>query len=159
MPIVNCRICNTEFYIKPSHQAKGYGKYCSRKCLAKGQLKGKFVECDICSKKVWRAPKDLPKSKSGKYFCSKSCQTQWRNRYFSGIRHPNWKNGEHQEYRNRLIQSNRKSVCVNCGLRDDRILVVHHLDKNRANNKLTNLTWLCLNCHYLIHNHGLEKKI
>lgn len=156
MPIVNCKICNQEFYIKPSHLAHGFGKYCSRRCQTKGQLKGRFVRCNICGKRVWRMPKDLTKSKSGKFFCSKSCQTQWRNRYFSGERHPNWRGGEHQEYRNFLIQSKIKPVCQSCGLKDERILVAHHLDKNRSNNKIQNLVWLCFNCHFLVHKYNKQ---
>lgn len=154
MPYVKCKICSKEFYTKPNFLKKGFGKYCSRKCSSTAIKTGHFVKCDTCNKAIWRTPKDIRSSKSGKYFCSKSCQTLWRNNYFSGIRHPNWKNGEHQEYRKFLIRSGRKICCNNCGINNERILVVHHLDKDRSNNEVDNLIWLCLNCHFLTHNHN-----
>ncbi len=154
MAIVKCQTCSKEFYAKPSHIKLGYCKYCSRKCQAESQKTGKFVLCDTCGKEIWRNQHDLKFSKSKKYFCNKSCQTFWRNKFYSGFRHPNWKNGEHQEYRSFLIRSGVKRICLRCQNKDERILVVHHLDKDRANNKVSNLVWLCLNCHYLIHNYN-----
>ncbi|MHA1267983.1 MAG: HNH endonuclease [Candidatus Helarchaeota archaeon] len=38
-----------------------------------------------------------------------------------------------------------------CGIVDDRVLAVHHIDSNRRNNSPGNLTWLRRNCHYLVH--------
>lgn len=75
MPQVNCKICEKEFYIKPSHQIRGWGKYCSIKCRSNAQLLGKAVLCSTCNKEIYRSPKLLVRSKSGKFFCSKSCQT------------------------------------------------------------------------------------
>lgn len=156
MPQVKCKICNKSFYIKPSHQRYGWGKYCSRKCRDIGARKGKFVLCATCGKETWKTPKALNGSKSGKFFCSKSCQTKWRNEYFSGNRHPNWKGGFSREYREILIKSGIKPICKLCGLQDKRLLVVHHKDKNHKNHNDKNLVWLCLNCHYLVHNHNQE---
>ncbi|MBL8031006.1 MAG: HNH endonuclease [Candidatus Doudnabacteria bacterium] len=42
-------------------------------------------------------------------------------------------------------------VCVTCKITDTRVLIVHHLDHDRTNNTISNLRWLCRNCHYLIH--------
>ena len=159
MPIVNCKKCKKEFYAKPNWLEKGWGKYCSAKCQHDAQLKGKFVECYICKKRVWKAPKALKHSKSGKYFCNKSCQTLWRNTIvFVGENHPNWKNGE-RNCRNILEKSGRKQVCTLCKNKDKRILTVHHLDKNRKNVELKNLVWLCWNCHFLVHHDRETKKI
>jgi len=157
MPIVKCKICNTEFYVKPYHTSLGYGKYCSIKCRSKSQEKGKFVECALCSKSVWKMLKALKHSKSGKYFCTKSCQTKWRNNYFSGDKHFLWKGGQ-SIYRKKLLRTNIKPVCRRCDIEDVRLLAVHHIDKNRKNNNLENLTWLCHNCHYLIHHDKIEFK-
>ena len=33
--ITNCLVCGKEIKVKPSHAAKGAGKYCSRECMAK----------------------------------------------------------------------------------------------------------------------------
>lgn len=159
MPTVKCLICNDKFYIKPSYQKKGWGKYCSIKCRTRSQIKGKKVNCYICDKQIYRAPKQLKSSESGKFFCSKSCQTIWRNKIlYSGENHSNWTFGE-SAYRRILRASNKKQVCGVCQTVDTRILIVHHKDKNRKNNKVENLTWLCHNCHYLVHRYGVIIKI
>ena len=151
MPKVNCQICGNEFYVKPSHQKLGYGKYCSRKCNGEAQKRGKSVKCYICDKEVWKIPKDLERSKSGLYFCSKSCSTKWRNAYFSREKHSNWKNGV-TTYRKILSNTDVELKCIDCGISDSRVLVAHHMDKNRKNNTADNLCWLCMNCHHLRHN-------
>lgn len=158
MPQVNCKICGKEFYAKPSHQKHGWGKYCSRGCQHKGQLRGEFINCAVCQKKIWKTPKALKGSKSGKYFCGKHCQTIWRNKFFSGTKHPNWKDGENVEYRKILTDNNIKQICNVCGNTDKRVLVAHHIDRNHRNNDIKNLTWLCLNCHYLVHKHNENLK-
>jgi 5-methylcytosine-specific restriction endonuclease McrA len=44
--------------------------------------------------------------------------------------------------------------CLVCGYDEHpSILEVHHIDKNRKNNELSNLTVLCPNCHSLVHRH------
>lgn len=153
MPLVRCKICNKEFYIKPSHLRYGEGKYCSRKCQYKGQRKGKFVHCCICGKKIWRKPRYLKRSKGGNFFCSRSCQTLWRKQYYSGDKHPRWKGGRYYlTFRNILLRKGITPICKICGKKDKRVIVVHHVDKNRNNNDFKNLVWLCFNCHYLVHN-------
>ena len=156
-----CKVCGKKFYTKPCFLKRGWGKYCSLKCLYEGQRKGKFVDCDICGKKIWRKPLQLKRSKSGKFFCSKTCQTLWRNREFSGSRHANWKGGEYIRRKKFLIKNKiKKPICKLCGCEDVRVLAVHHFDKNRKNNDIENLIWLCHNCHHLVHryNKKLSKK-
>ena len=152
MPEVLCLLCNKEFHVKPSHQKMGYGKFCSIKCRSEGQKKGKLLNCHICSRETWKSPKEIRRSKSGLFFCDKTCQAKWRNKYYSGEKHANWKNGE-STYRKELINSGRQMVCVSCGSEDKRILTAHHTDRDRSNNKVENLVWLCLNCHFIEHNY------
>lgn len=151
MPQSFCKFCKKEFYIKPSWLLKGHGKYCSRRCCYQGERGGKEVECFICKISTYKSPQQLRRSKSGKYFCSKSCQTVWRNTIvFIGPRPTNWKDGEHT-YRGIMLRSRVPQICKRCGLNDKRVLAVHHIDKNRKNNEVNNLAWLCHNCHFLIH--------
>lgn len=157
MPKTTCIICNKLFYAKPSHIKKGWGKYCCIECRTKGQFTGKNIKCFICNKEVYKQLKEIRKSKSGKHFCGKSCQTIWRNKYlFSGKNHTNWINGE-SSYREVLKRAGITRICSLCHTTDFRILVVHHKDKNRKNNSIENLMWLCHNCHYLVHHFGNEK--
>jgi len=150
MPTTKCLICSKSFYIKPSHVKLGWGKYCSNKCRTQSQLKGKYVGCNICGKLIYRSRGMIKHSKSKLFFCSKSCQTQWRNKIYIGQDHPNWQSGI-DSYRQALIRSGRQRICVSCGINDPRILTAHHLDHNRENNNLSNLVWLFFNCHFLVH--------
>jgi hypothetical protein len=159
MPWLKCKICTNDFYAKPNWIMRGWGKYCSQKCFHENQKKGKIVACFICQKDTYKAPKDLKHSKSKKYFCSKSCQTKWRNSIvFIGTNHSNWKNGN-RVYRNLLERSGGGSGlwCRKCKAKDKRVLIVHHKDSDRENNNLKNLVWLCHNCHYLVHHYKTEQ--
>lgn len=156
MPYISCTICNNNFYAKPSHIEKGWGKYCSKQCQFTGQRTGTIFKCYICSKPTYKMVKDQIKSKSGKFFCSKSCQTVWRNSYvYRGEKHGNW-NGGTASYRKIMLDSKTPLACKKCGSTDSRTLAVHHKDKNRKNNSISNLMWLCHNCHYLVHHYKDE---
>src|SRR3989344_3076420 len=150
MPQVNCKLCGKEFYAKPHWFKIGYGKYCSRECGYKSQKTGAYFECEICNKKVWRIPSKIRHSKSGTVFCTKSCQTLWRNKFYSGPLHPKWAGGK-AIYRDILTATQRPIICSDCGYNNEKVLVAHHIDQNRKNNTAKNLTWLCRNGHYLIH--------
>lgn len=154
---VNCKLCAKEFYAKPSWIKKGHGVYCSATCHHKDARTGKIVCCAICKKKVYKSQKALNGSKSGKFFCSKSCQTIWRNSEYIQERHPNWKDGRYS-YRGVIKRNNIKPLCTLCNTTDKRVLAVHHVDENRTNNTIENLAWLCHNCHHLVHHHPEEHK-
>jgi endogenous inhibitor of DNA gyrase (YacG/DUF329 family) len=149
MPNVNCRVCGNTFYVKPYFIKIGWGKYCSSTCRVKSQFNGKEFKCDRCGKSVYRAAAQIKHSQSGKYFCSKKCQTIWRNKYFSGKKHANWLDGN-CAYRN-VLKGSLRPKCALCNTTDERVLAVHHKDHNRHNNELSNLIWLCYNCHHLCH--------
>ena len=148
--MVICKICNDSFYVKPSHQKLGWGKCCSAACRAKAQLNGKKFHCLLCGKEIYRSKSKERHSKSGNFFCDKSCQIKWKNSLSIESEHPNWFNGI-SAYRDILIRSGQEQSCTLCGLKDVRLLSAHHLDHDRTNNALSNLIWLCFNCHYLVH--------
>ena len=157
MPVVKCKICNKKFYAKPSWLRYGAGKYCSITCHHKGLKTGTYVSCFICKKKIYRSKSKIARAVSKKYFCSKSCQTQWKNSIFIGPKHSNWKNGEYA-YKSVLRRHNILRVCRLCGTKDGRVLAVHHIDGNHRHNSLKNLIWLCHNCHFLVHHYPEEQK-
>lgn len=146
-----CRVCGKKIWIKKCHAKKGWGKYCSKKCQAKEQIKGKWLTCDCCGKRIWRTPKDFKRSQSKKFFCSVACHCSWENRNRRcGENAPNWVAGQ-TVYRKLLKRYGNPEACANCGIIDNRVLVVHHRDSDRKNNKPDNLEWLCRNCHCIVH--------
>lgn len=155
MALVTCLQCTKEFYIKPNRQAKGWGKYCSNNCKHLGFKTGNLILCTFCNKTTYKNRKDQSRSVSGNFFCNKSCHASWRNLQVFGNIHANWKSGE-SSYRDILRRTDRLQVCAKCMTDDKRILAVHHIDKNRQNNAVSNLLWLCHNCHFLVHHDSVE---
>ncbi len=94
-------------------------------------------------------------SENGKHFCGIKCSNEWLGTTRRGEKHPNWINGE-SVYRNLLSRAKQIKVCQICCEKDSRVLAVHHLDRNRENNDVTNLVWLCHNCHFLVHHNKVE---
>jgi hypothetical protein len=157
MPQQICKVCKKEFYVKPCHLKLGGGIYCSRECKYQGQKTGQYIKCDICGKKAWKQLRDFKRSKSNKFFCSKTCQTKWRNDYFKGPMHKSWKGGAFT-YRRIMESSKIQPICRICHNKDYRVLEVHHIDCDRKNNDIKNLVWLCCNCHCLVHKHNVKLK-
>lgn len=149
-----CKICRIKFFRKKSQIIIGGGNYCSNKCRIIGRKNGKNVLCTFCGIEIYRPLRQLNKSKSGNHFCSKKCLFKWIYKKYDG--HPNWKGGIYS-YRDKLIKNSSKTRCILCEESDRRMLAVHHIDKNRKNNNLKNLAWLCHNCHFLVHNFHQEK--
>jgi len=50
-----------------------------------------------------------------------------------------------------LALKNYGLKCDNCGLKDPRVLEIHHKNKNHNDNNIKNLQVLCCNCHRLQH--------
>ena len=157
MPIVECKICSMKFYGKPFFLKRGHAKYCSQKCMRAGSRTGKVVKCHSCNKEVYKTKKALRVSKSKTYFCTKSCQTKWRNSVFIGPKHANWKDGLHS-YRSTMSRHKVPKICKLCKTTDSRVLAVHHIDRNKKNSSISNLVWLCHNCHFLVHHDKDEEK-
>jgi len=158
MVLVSCKTCSKEFKAKPSHVKNGYAKYCSRECGYEGMRKGSYRKCDLCGINAYKKRRQLNGSKSGKFFCSKSCQTKWRNGLYTGKDHSNWKHGRNV-YRTILNNSDKKKECQICKTQDTRVLEGHHIDRNRQNNVIENLAWLCCNCHFLVHHYNSGEEI
>lgn len=152
---VNCRRCQKEFYAKPSWIAKGHGIFCSSACSYASARHGKIINCHKCGKESYKQQKALNRSKSGLFFCSKSCQTLWRNKVYVRDKHPNWTGGG-ASYRHLMYTKGTSPICTLCRNNDERVLAVHHIDKDRSNNVIENLAWLCHNCHHLVHHHDNE---
>lgn len=155
MADATCVVCKKKFEVKAAHVKRGWGKYCSKPCQFEGAKSGRHVRCECCGKEIYRRPVDFRKSKSKLFFCSSSCHCTWENKNSrTGENSPNWLTGKNV-YRQILKRAKIALKCKRCGLDDERVLVVHHKDRNRKNNGLKNLEWLCHNCHCTAH---LENK-
>lgn len=151
MPNVVCKKCETVFYTKPNRIMRGWGLYCSNTCKHASLKTGSEMPCSNCTRTIYKTLTDQKRSQSNQFFCGKSCQAKWRNHHIAtGKDHPNWKNGI-SSYRDLMKRQDVAKICTKCFTNDSRILAVHHKDKNRNNNDLENLTWLCHNCHFLVH--------
>ena len=146
--MVPCKTCSKSFYAKPSWLARGIGTYCSRPCSDEGRKNGRMVACFRCGKVTYKPPKALKSAR--KFFCSKACSVAWHNEEFKEQKHGNWKHGTFA-YKRILERAGVHPQCVLCAIEDQDIILVHHIDKDRKNNKVQNLAWLCHNCHHLVH--------
>lgn len=156
MPQIKCRRCQKEFYAKPCWLKKGQGIFCSNHCRHESRKQGEVVACHLCGKQSYKQPKALQRSKSGKFFCGKSCQTIWRNSEYVREKHPNWKGGG-ASYRELLLKEGAPPICTLCQTTDNRVLAAHHIDEDRSHNTIENLAWLCHNCHHLVHHYKDER--
>ena len=151
-----CLICKEKFLRKKSQVILNGGKYCSDKCRHIGKRSGRNILCSFCGQEVYRSLGNLNKSKSGDHFCSKKCLLDSISIKYDG--HPNWKGGRFSSYREKLIKNDKNFKCFLCREDELRMLAVHHIDKNRLNNSLENLIWLCHNCHFLVHHYKKEQE-
>ena len=155
---MKCIRCKKEFKTKPYFLLRGQGKYCSPQCHYIDKRTGEYVACGTCGKELYRKPRLLQMAKTKNYFCNKSCQTVWRNKIFFGPKHKSWKDGSSSSaYTTVLKRTNRARMCEVCNTKDERVLAVHHKDRNRKNNKSDNLAWLCHNCHFLVHHYDVGR--
>lgn len=153
-----CIICSKKFLRKKSQILLSGGKYCSNKCRFVGRKNGKNIICSVCGCEVYRSSKELKRSKSGKYFCSNNCLLRWLYKKYAG--QSNWKGGFFTEYRKKLVRNSigKQTDCLLCKENNLKMLVAHHVDKDRLNNSVSNLRWLCHNCHFLVHHYKKEEK-
>jgi len=94
----------------------------------------------------------------------KKGQTPWnKNIEYTQIqwdKHPNFKGGK-KSYVKMVKRLKLKPVCEACGKSEEdfgRRMHVHHIDTNRENNKLNNISILCVKCHNNLHKNWRFRK-
>ena len=135
----NCKICNKEFEHISSRS--NTAKYCSRTCYYKGQkLNGTItLLCMHCKKEFNGSPSHIGKRK----FCSRDCQNKESHKIFKPA---------FSTVRKSMLRRGLINKCNRCSYdKQTKILGIHHKDRDRNNNELSNLEVLCPNCHSLEH--------
>jgi transposase len=69
------------------------------------------------------------------------------SRHMSGKRNPAYTNGNSQRYIKRSLTKIKPKVCDWCKTKER--IEVHHINHDRTDNSMDNLTWLCGNCNKL----------
>ena len=144
-PNTKCLICGNPIYRRPAEIKQNHGRvFCSPTCYAISCRKE--IPCVICGKLIL--------SGLNKKTCSRSCSNVNR----AGIKYkggsPRDKVKSQRALKVRLLNK-RGQKCERCGYSKFEILHVHHKDRDRKNNELSNLELICPNCHY--EEHYLEK--
>lgn len=144
-PNIKCFECRKPIYRRPVQITKSKGRlFCSPLCYGKSLRKEK--PCIVCGKLIL--------AQFNKKTCSRACANKNRTQIQYKIGRPKDKNVLIRSLKIRLLAI-RGAMCERCGYNKKEILHVHHKDRNRKNNKLTNLELICPNCHY--EEHYLEK--
>lgn len=151
---INCAYCGKEFLREKRWAIKNKNNFCCVKHSNLAKQTRENVNCAHCGKEFWMAPARKRKSKSGLFFCSKSCKA--KEQRFEG------KISQHIKVAPRdFILKKYNYSCANCGYNEYKeLLEVHHIDRNRNNNKVENFICLCVMCHTAIHRNvkGIIKK-
>lgn len=137
-PIENiCFNCGISFISKKYKRIKAI--YCSRDCSAKSHKKGKILICFNCKKEFY-CPVGLMNKRK---YCSNKCRLiDWNKKSIKAEMPGSYRQNAYKIY---------EKKCYDCGISDERILVIHHIDGNRKNGKIKNLIPVCHNCHCIRH--------
>lgn len=144
-PNTRCLVCDKEIYRRPSEIKSNNGRFfCSANCY--GIIQRKEVPCTVCGKLIL--------SGLNKKTCSRKCANINRAGIKYKIGRPKDKVKSQKIIKLKLLKE-RGLKCERCGYAKHEILQIHHRDRNRNNNDLSNLELICPNCHF--EEHLLEK--
>ncbi len=144
-PNTECLVCKKAIYRRPAILEANNGQvFCSSTCF--GLHCRKEQPCIICGKLILAS--------SHKKTCSRTCSNKYRVGIKYKIGRPRDKAQSERSIKIRLLEI-RGKVCEKCSYNKQEILQVHHKDRDRSNNNLSNLELVCPNCHY--EEHYLEK--
>jgi hypothetical protein len=139
-----CQQCSSAFW-SPKHIDP---KFCSQPCASKARIRRVAVACANCCRTVLKTPSQLTKPKHGLFFCGRLCKDlaqRW------GGACPEIQPGHYGpgSYRSRALRKGKE--CVDCKERREYLLLVHHKDSDRTNDKDDNLEIVCGTCHMKRH--------
>lgn len=140
-----CIICGAKIYRRPFEIERNQGRvFCSMDCY--GRSCRKEVPCVVCDKAILAG--------LNKKTCSRICANKNRVGIQYKLNRPRDKVESQRALKIRLL-AERGQNCERCSYAKYEVLHVHHKDRNRSNNALSNLELICPNCHF--EEHYLEK--
>jgi len=140
-----CSICEKSFQVPTLRLSKAKIISCSRKCSfeARRRLCSITRQCKYCGNDF-----SFCKSRAKyfkKIFCSLKCSNKSQS---SGRKDSQFIHGKGR-YRKIAFQ-NLPNICSFCK-KTKKHMDIHHIDHNRSNNEISNLTILCRSCHLKYH--------
>lgn len=144
-PNTKCVSCGKEIYKRLCEITKNNGNvFCSVVCHAK--FRTRPLTCVICGNEYSR------------HFHRKTCSRACANKNRTGTKYKLNRPKDKVVYMDGLkvrLLIERGSKCERCGFSKTEILIVHHKDRDRMHNDLSNLELICPNCH--AEEHYMEK--
>jgi hypothetical protein len=144
----SCLVCGLGYKKQKVHsEGKKQELYCSAVCF-NSTLKI-LLRCAHCNKEFLRFKSDIRKRTKNESinFCCVDCKNK-AVKYMPEIRPAFY--GTAKDYRSIALKA-FDNKCNRCGNYDSRVLEVHHKDRDKTNNSLSNLEILCANCHTIEH--------
>lgn len=144
---LNCPICNKEIVIyQNDNRIKNGNKiYCSKECSHKAMQKGQIINCLNCNKQFYSTRNKC---------CCKQCAYEYKKKHYN---HKTYKEGG---YLCRYIGGYNKKGNVKehryimeqyLGRKLNVDEIVHHIDGNKLNNKISNLEIMTRSEHSRLH--------
>jgi len=152
-----CETCNKWFASRLNHGT--YSKYCSLECSRRRSTEKFYTEisCNQCGKIFKKRSKEIEKrlnnNKTNLLFCSRECKdkAQRLSGDFPEMLPPQYGTVyENSDYRATAFRLNPVR-CVDCEIKNEIFLQVHHIDGDRLNNNISNLEIVCPNHHLVRH--------
>lgn len=146
-PNAKCQVCGKAIYRRPGELKENKGRaFCSSACF--GKISRKEVPCVVCGKAILAG--------QNKKTCSRACANAHRAGMKYEHNRPHDKVKRYQLLKGRLLEL-RGIKCERCNYSKAEILQIHHKNRNRDDNRLSNLELICPNCHY--EEHHLSRKV
>lgn len=150
-----CKHCTNTFEASSKEHNRGNALFCSKGCFKLYKRpkinKEPNVICSNCNVAFYKTTSKMQNSKSGLFFCSRSCKDNAQK--LGGIKeiqpyHYGTISKDNPDHYRRIAFANYLHKCNRCNYdKHKSILEVHHIDRNRMNDDIANLEILCANCH------------
>lgn len=142
-----CELCGKPFY---RIQVRGHA-YCSQSCYWKAKSQKVECICLICGKAFKRSPSIV--QKGNVKYCSKKCQ----GIDITGENHPKYQGGTTADgyhivrFQGKAQRMHRLIIEAHVGRKLRKNEIVHHIDRNRSNNDISNLMVMTRSDHAALH--------